>query len=108
MPVDISGDYAHFDGGETVELRQIRADGNTSVTISNAINSPLRKSAQNFSGVDITGDERNWSINATQAGSVGVEPQDIIIDASGYRWRVLSADLRSMDTRWLCLCRKQP
>ena len=107
MTLSIASDYTIWDGGETVELRQIRADGNTSVTVSNAINSPLQKVRATFSGVELTGEERVWSLNATQIGSVGVALQDLIIDSSDNRWRVISADLRSMDTRWFCLCRKQ-
>lgn len=107
MALDISGDYTIWDGGETVTLRQIRPDGTTSVTIANAVNSPLAKSRATFSGVEITGEERVWSINASQTGAVGVALQDLIVDASENRWRVLATDLRTMDTRWYCLCRKQ-
>jgi hypothetical protein len=108
MTLNISGDYAIFDGGETVTLRQIRSDdGAAEVTVLNAINTPLNRSSTQGGSLSIVGDERSWSLNTTQVGSRGVQVNDTITDASGQSWLVLSASLRTFDTRWLCVCRKE-
>ena len=107
MTLDISGDYTIFDGGEVVTLRQIRPDGATSVTVNNAISGPVDRRRAAMAGIDITGDERSFSINATQPGARGVQVDDIVTDSTGERWRVLSTSLASLDARWIVLTRKQ-
>jgi hypothetical protein len=107
MTLDISGDYAIFDGGEVVTLRQIRPDGATSVTVDNAVSGPVDRRRAAMAGIDITGDERSFSLNATQPGARGVQVDDIVIDSTGERWRVLSTSLASLDARWIVLTRKQ-
>jgi hypothetical protein len=107
MTLDISGDYTIFDGGEVVTLRQIRPDGATSVTIDNAVSGPVDRRRAAMAGIDITGDERSFSLNATQPGARGVQVDDIVIDSTGERWRVLSTSLASLDARWIVLTRKQ-
>jgi hypothetical protein len=104
---DIAGDAQYFDGGKAVTLRQIRPDGITTASITNATDSPLSKQRATFSGIEITGEERQFSLAASEVGTAGVNPQDIITDDDGETWRVLSADLRTLDTRWMCVCRKQ-
>ena len=107
MTLDISGDYTIFDGGEVVTLRQIRPDGATSVTVNNAVSGPVDRRRAAMAGIDITGDERSFSLNATQPGARGVQVDDIVIDSTGERWRVLSTSLASLDARWIVLTRKQ-
>jgi hypothetical protein len=107
MTLDISGDYTIFDGGEVVTLRQIRPDGATSVTVDNAVSGPVDRRRAAMAGIDITGDERSFSLNATQPGAQGVQVDDIVIDSTGERWRVLSTSLASLDARWIVLTRKQ-
>jgi hypothetical protein len=107
MTLDISGDYTIFDGGEVVTLRQIRPDGATSVTVDNAVSGPVDRRRAAMAGIDITGDERSFSLNATQPGARGVQVDDIVIDSTGERWRVLSTSLASLDARWIVLTRKQ-
>ncbi len=107
MTLNISGDYTIFDGGEVVTLRQIRPDGATSVTVDNAVSGPVDRRRAAMAGIDITGDERSFSLNATQPGARGVQVDDIVIDSTGERWRVLSTSLASLDARWIVLTRKQ-
>ena len=107
MTLDISDDYTIFDGGEVVTLRQIRPDGATSVTVDNAVSGPVDRRRAAMAGIDITGDERSFSLNATQPGARGVQVDDIVIDSTGERWRVLSTSLASLDARWIVLTRKQ-
>ena len=107
MTLDIGGDYTIFDNGETVTLRQIRPDGATSVTIDNAVGGLVNRQRLNAAGIDIVGDEKGFSLNSTQAGAKGVQVDDIIIDASNVRWRVLSASQATLDTRYTVICRRQ-
>ena len=102
---DIAGDYVIFDGGQTVTLQQIRANGRTEVSISNAVNQPLtRRQLQALAGVNLDGRERTWSLNATQAGSNGVSAaSDKIVDASGNVWGVISSSLNTLSSRWDCV-----
>ena len=107
MTFNIAGDYAIWDGGETVTLRQLRADGSVSSTVDNASSGVVSQTRGNYQGIEITGDERSWSLNSTQVGARGVIVDDIIEDAAGNTWRVLSSEQRTLDTRWYCVCRKQ-
>jgi hypothetical protein len=107
MTLNIGGDYTLWDNGETVTLRQIRPDGATSVTVDNAVGGVVNRQRLNAAGIDIVGDEKGFSLNATQAGAKGVQVDDIIIDASNVRWRVLSASHATLDTRYTVICRRQ-
>lgn len=107
MTLSIAADYTIFDFGETVSLRQIRPEGVTTVSVSNAINGPLTRSQASGGILAIEGDDRSWSLNATQIGSAGVRVDDTFTDASGNRWRVVSCDLRSGDSRWFVTARKE-
>lgn len=107
MTLDIAGDYTLFDGGQSVTLRQIRADGSTSVAVSNVVGGVVANRRAAYAGLEITGDESAFSLNATQVGTPGVIVDDIIIDSAGVSWRVLSAEKRTLDTRWYAVCRRQ-
>lgn len=107
MTLDISADHAIFDFGETVTLTQIRSNGNSTATVLNAVNTPLVNSKQGFGPVTVDGSERQWSLNATDVGAVGIQPQDRFTDAAGNAWRVLSAKLATGDARWMVDARKQ-
>ena len=104
---DIAGDYAIFDGGETITLNQIRSDVRNPVTISNAIKQPLtRRQIQALGGVALHGDEQVWSFNNTQPVTLGVKADnDTITDASDQTWTILSATLATIANRWDCVCR---
>ena len=105
----IAGDYVIFDGGQTVTLRTVRPDGATSVTIANATNGPLtRKQEAALAGtVSLNGDERSWSLNATQVGSNGVREGDKIIEANSATWTVIATNQLTLDVRWSCVSRKE-
>lgn len=107
MTLDISGDYTIFDGGETVTVRQIRPDGATSVTVDNAVPGLVSNTRLGASGIDIQGDEKAYSLNATQCGPRGINIDDIVVDSAGVSWRVVQSTLATIDTRWRVVCRRQ-
>jgi len=107
MTLDISGDYTIFDNGETVTLRQIRPDGATSVTVDNAVAGVVNRGRLAAAGIEIVGDEKSFSLNATQCGTRVVEVDDIVMDAAGVRWRVVQTSQATPDTRWIVVCRRQ-
>lgn len=103
---DIAGDYVIFDGGATVTLQQIRSNGPTPVTISNAIKQPLtRRMMQSLGGVSLDGREQVWSLNATQVGSVGVVEGDKVVESNNNVWAVIWCSLNTLSSRWDCVCR---
>lgn len=105
---DIAGDYVIFDGGESVTLRQVRSTGGTNVSITNAINQPMtRRLLAALGNVNLDGQERVWSLNDTQVGSVGVAPGDKITDASSNLWEIIYVSRETLGERWDCVCRLQ-
>lgn len=104
---DLASDYTIWDGGETVTIRGLRHDGAVSTTISNAINGALGRNTQTTSGLMLVGDERQWSVNSTQLSTTEVEPGDILIQADGTQWDIISAVGLTCDTRWRIIARKQ-
>ena len=107
MTLDISGDYTIFDNGETVTLRQIRPEGASSVTVANAVAGVVNRARLAAAGIEIVGDEKSFSLNATQCGTRGVQVDDIIIDSADVRWRVIQTSQTTLDTRWTVVCRRQ-
>lgn len=108
MPLanDIARDFALFDAGETVTLRQIRPAGVTTVTIENALGGAVKtRSVQALGGVSLFGTEGSWSLDAAQVGELGVVPGDVIVDASGRLWSVLETDPATVDARIVCTVR---
>ena len=107
FPTDIAADALDFDGGVTVTLNQKRAGAVTPVTVNSAISGPLScRQRESLSGFGLVGTERNWSLNAGDVGSAGVQPGDFIDDGTK-RWTILSADLATLGNRWRCVTRQQ-
>jgi hypothetical protein len=108
MPLasDITPDYALFDEGETVTLRQIRPQGVTVVSVENALGGADKtKALAALGGVALFGTEGTWSLDAAQCGELGVVPGDVIVDASGNAWSVLETDPATVETRIICAVR---
>ncbi len=108
FPSDISTDSLAFDGGSPVTLNQKRAGTVNLVSVRNATNGPLtNRQIQALGGLNLTGTERNWSLDAADVGPAGVQPGDVIDDGAN-RWTVASADLATLGNRWRCVStRKQ-
>jgi hypothetical protein len=104
---DIAPDALAFDGGASVTLIQKRAGTVTPVTVRSATSGPLTSRQREALGaVGVAGTERQWSLNAADVGSAGVQPGDAIDDGTS-RWTVVSAELATLGTRWRCVTRKQ-
>jgi len=104
---DIAGDSLTFDGGQPVTLNQKRAGTVTPVSVRNATSSPLTtRQIEALGGVGIVGTERNWSLAASDVGSAGVQPGDVLDDGAN-RWTVVTADLATLGNRWRCVTRRQ-
>jgi hypothetical protein len=104
---DIAADSAIFDGGETVTLRQIRPAGVSEVTVSNALHGRLARRHETKAGVNLTGNERVWSLGGTQVGSKGVEVGDQIVESDSTIWSAIWAEYATLDSRWRCVTRKE-
>ncbi len=105
---DIASDYQIIDGGETVTVTQKRASVTTTATVHNATNAPLsRRQLQALGGVALGGNEKSWSLNATEVGAPGSAIGDTIADANSAVWRVLSVEELTLGTRWKAVTRKQ-
>ena len=104
---DIAADSLIFDGGISVTLNQKRAGTVTPLAVRNATSGPLTsRQLEALGGVGVVGAGRQWSLNAADVGSAGVQPGDSIADGTS-RWTVLSAELATLGTRWSCITRKQ-
>ncbi len=104
---DIAADALAFDGGISVTLNQKRAGTVTPVTVRNATSGPLTsRQLEALGSVGVVGSERQWSLNAADVGSAGVQPGDAIDDGTS-RWTVLTAELATLGTRWRCVTRRQ-
>ena len=98
----IADDCAMFDGVQTVTLTQ---PGQTADSVASVVTSPITRKQLDMLGGSIGVQDQ------TQAFSLPVEnlsltphQGDTITDATSVVWRILSAELRTLDTRWLCLC----
>lgn len=103
---DIARDFALFDAGETVTLRQIRPQGVAVVTIENALGgATVTRAVEALGGVSLFGTEGSWSLDAEQLGELGIVPGDVIVDSSGRLWSVLETDPATVEARVICKAR---
>jgi hypothetical protein len=107
LPTDIAIDSLAFDGGLSVTLNQKRAGTINLVSVRNATSGPLtNRQIRGLGELNLTGTERNWSLDAADVGPAGIQPGDVIDDGAD-RWTVASADLATLGNRWRCVTRKQ-
>jgi hypothetical protein len=107
FPTDIAADSLGFDGGIAVTLHQKRVGSITPVAVRNATSGPPgNRPIESLGGLGLVGTERNWSLNAADVGSAGVQPGDFIDDGTN-RWTIVSADLATLGNRWCCVTRQQ-
>lgn len=98
----IAGDYAYFDGIETV-LHTARDTGTVTTSIPALKSSPQRGSVFSSDPVAIDPDTTMFSLWST---TLTVSPGDRITQSDGTFWIVENAAHSTMATRWRCMCRK--
>jgi hypothetical protein len=107
LATDIAGDYAIFDGGETITLRQIRATGVTETSVAGAINGPLSLRQAAALGGNLVGTETVWHLPDTLVGSLGVQVGDQIVTSAYAVWNVIDVSHSTLNTRWRCISRRE-
>ena len=102
---DLADDYGVFDDVTTVWLTQ---SGASPLEISGVLSGVLERPQLNSAG-DALGLEsivRTFSLPSQRLGAVLPTGGDTITDGQGTVWRVMSAKLLTLSTRWLVTCRK--
>ena len=105
---EIADDFLDFEGEPVpVTVEQIRPTGTVEATVRNATNGPLSRQQLAAMGGGLVGKLRNWSLNAVDVGSAGIEVGDKLRPASGDVWKVVQSELKTLGTRWACVCQNQ-
>ncbi len=108
MSLDLSNDYKLADNGEDVTVTQKRGSTTTTATVHNATNAPLsRRQLMALGGIALGGNEKSWSLNATEVGTPGIAIGDTITDSSGSIWNILSVEFLTLGTRWKAVARRR-
>jgi hypothetical protein len=102
---DIANDYLLFEGTQTVTLR-IPPDGDA-VSVAGVATFPLSYKQMAFLG-GISPEAETISFSLARAACGATEPLNdgTITDANGVVWRIISKELKTLGTRWLCACVK--
>ncbi len=102
MTLDISSDFAVFDGVQALIL----SSGNSTGTINGCTSSPLTRSQVESLGgsLGLESQYRNFSLPVANCGGMTPRDGDTLTDENAVVWRVLKAELRTLGTRWLCTC----
>ncbi len=103
LQADIATDYLIFDGNETITF----TPQNPAAT---AVNSVVANRSiltrRDLMGIGIEPSDVVFSIAVSTLGSAVPKLGDKITDANNVSYLLVSAELRTMDTRWRCIARK--
>jgi len=98
----IENDFAVIDETKTVSL----VHGGTTTQVAGVTHHPLSREAieelANSFGLEST--YRGFSLPVANLAGVSPRPGDRIIDSSATHWRLLSAKLVTVGTRWVVMC----
>src|SRR4051812_28236602 len=102
MTLDVTGDFALFDGVQSLIL----SSGNSTGTVNGCTSSPLtRIQVESLGGsLGLESQYRNFSLPVANCGGLTPRDGDTLTDVSNVVWRVLKAELRTLGSRWLCTC----
>lgn len=110
----IKDDQDLFDDIEAVTLRTRRAGGvtETDITLTNARRLPLRRTEQQFAGIQLSSDGIRWilkdsEVTANVSTTVVREGDLILATSPAETWKVAQVSKETFDTLWSCLCVKQ-
>jgi hypothetical protein len=102
---EISGDYAIFDGAESVTLASKTSSGSTPQSVAGALRMAVRRSELVYAG--LLGMEQQttvWNLPVSKCGGVVPKNGDSITDSGGTVWTIDSVDLRTRNSRYRCVC----
>lgn len=103
----IGDDYLLFDGEQTLTLSQ---SGIGSLPVAGCTSSPLtRKQIEMLGGtVGLQSTYRNFSLPVANLGAKAPRDGDTLAEAAPSQivWKIQSAELRTLSTRWFCMCYK--
>lgn len=106
--LDLASDCTLLDGSENVSVTLRRPDGRTTIVVDGALRMAMHRSANNFDGVTLIGDETIWHVPHVSLGpGATLQPGDSIA-AGNEVWSIIAAVHEALGTRWRCACRKQP
>jgi hypothetical protein len=102
MTLDVTSDFAVFDGVQTLIL----SSGNSTGTINGCSSSPLSRSQVEMLGgsLGLESQYRNFSLPVANCSGLTPHDGDTLTDENEVVWRVLKAELRTLGSRWLCMC----
>lgn len=106
--LNLENDYRTFDLTEAVSLGSI-VDGAVAATVAtaNALREPATRQAAVFAaaGLALEPEDTVFHLPAAQVGGVTPKNGDVITDAGGTAWTVLSVRCVSGGSRYECACR---
>lgn len=100
LTADIDDDYLYVDGTIAVTLTDL---GGTTHAIGHALNLPLSKrQAAAIGPVALEDEHRSFGLPVAELDSVEPQQGMAITDDEGVIWRILSAERKTISTRWMC------
>lgn len=101
----IGDDFEIFDGVQTVTL--VGADG-TETSVAGVTTSPLSKQQASQVGQLLLTEDEAMSFSLPVANLNGETPEqgNEITAADGSLWNILTADRKTLGSRWICTCKK--
>lgn len=102
----IANHAAYFHAPQTVTLRM---PNGSSATVANVTTEPLsdRQMAMVGNGITTEDATQSFSLPTNQLGGLVPTQSATITDAAGVVWAILSADIKTIDTRYSCACVKK-
>lgn len=102
---DIQGDYAIFDGVETVTYTP--PTGSAANAVKGLRRGMTRSDLTVFGSLGVQTNDAVWHLWTSTLSSNEPTAGGTITDASGVIWNVLGVYLGTLDTRWRCLARRK-
>ena len=106
MPLDISGDYAIWDGSETVTHTSKPATGNVTDSVAKALRRAVTIREVTASGGYYTMQDTIWHLALDEMAYTPKEG-DTTTDASSVVWTIIEVAKQTLSSRWRCVCRRE-
>lgn len=106
--ISVDGDAALADQAEPVTVILVRPEGETELAVEHALRRVLTQQDQALHRATIHSVQLVWNIPQQELGpDIELTPGDVVRDSLGTKWTILSATLRTLQTRWRAVCQKQ-